>query len=95
MLLHYQWSSANNARNLPAFGEYSFGFVRPIRRAATLSVVATNLTNTYAGAFASPLHAVGLPTTSGALFPTLASPLRPAVLFVQFTFKQQPVPDPI
>ncbi|MHB8416181.1 MAG: carboxypeptidase regulatory-like domain-containing protein [Acidiferrobacteraceae bacterium] len=88
-LMHFQWTSTGNQRNLPSYGQYSFALIRPLSRAASLSIVATNLSNNYAGAFVSPLNAIGLPTNSGAIFPTLASPLRPATLFAQLTFKQR------
>jgi|SRR5579872_5111357 len=87
-LLNYRWTSADNARNLPPYGSYSFGLIRPVSRAISLSIVGTNLSNSYAGAFVSPRDAVNLPTISGVLFPTLASPLRPSTLFVEFTVKQ-------
>ena len=93
-LLHYQLTSVNNQRNLPTFGEYSFGLVRPLSKEAALSIVATNVSNSYAGAFVSPLNAVGLRTVSGQMFPTLAAPLRPAVLFAQLTLRHEPPDEP-
>ena len=92
-LLHYQWTSNNNQRNLPGYGEYSFGLVRPLGAGAELSIVATNLSSTYPGAFVSPRDAVSLPTVSGQPFPTLTAPLRPSTVFVQVTFKHQAPAD--
>lgn len=92
-LLHYQWTSSNNQRNLPGYGEYSFGLVRPVGAGTELSIVATNLSSTYPGAFVSPRDAVSLPTLSGLPFPTLTAPLRPPTVFVQVTFKHQVATD--
>ena len=58
-----QHVGANNPNNLPAYTTFDAGVTAQLTR-GTLTFAATNITNAYAGVFASPANAVPF-TTAG------------------------------
>ena len=72
---------ANNVNNLPQYTTVDVGLAQRLRHGAELTVVAQNLTGTYAGVFATPANAVALRTQAGP-FGTIAIPLQPRSVYV-------------
>jgi hypothetical protein len=73
--LALQYTSANNAENLPGHVTAALGAQIPFGP-GVFAVSAQNLLGSYSGTFVSPRYAVPLGST-GAPIPTLAIPLRP------------------
>lgn len=85
-LINLQLTSGNNPSNLPAFAELNAGFLYQVSPAATLSIVATNLTNSFVGYFVSPQFAVPLQTYSGLPFPVYSAPRNHSTLYFDFHY---------
>jgi hypothetical protein len=73
-ILTLQHVGENNPNRLPAYTLAGAGLAVPLAH-GNLVVSATNLTDRFAGAFASPQNAVPLATNAGAPFALLARPL--------------------
>ncbi|MGA8533198.1 MAG: TonB-dependent receptor [Candidatus Tumulicola sp.] len=71
-----QYTARNNPNNLPAYTTFDAGVTAALNR-GTLTFAASNITNTYAGIFASPANAVAYQTLNGYTIPTIARPLTP------------------
>jgi Carboxypeptidase regulatory-like domain/TonB dependent receptor len=80
------WTSANNVRNLPPYGQASVGVERRVSPTATLDVVASNLGSGYSGLFTSTRFAVPIPTT-GRPLPLFALPLSPPAMFARLVVR--------
>ncbi|MFZ1018209.1 MAG: TonB-dependent receptor [Candidatus Cybelea sp.] len=74
-----QHVGANNPNNLPAYTTYDAGVTANLH-IGTLTLAATNITNTYSGIFASPANAVAFTTAGGYVLPNIARPLQPRTL---------------
>jgi hypothetical protein len=75
-LANVHYVSANNPNNLPAYAVVDAGLQIPLKQGGTLTLSLLNLTNTFAGTFATNNGAVPLATQSGS-FATIAAPLTP------------------
>ncbi|MBV9720083.1 MAG: TonB-dependent receptor [Candidatus Eremiobacteraeota bacterium] len=71
-----QHVGANNPNNLPAYTTYDAGVTAQLTR-GTLTFAATNISNSYAGIFASPANAVPFTTAGGYVIANIARPLMP------------------
>ncbi len=80
-----QYTGANNPNNLPAFTTYDAAANVRFAR-GTLTVAASNITNAYAGIFASAQYSVPYTTLGGAEVPTIARPLAPRAYSVTYSF---------
>lgn len=78
--------SSNNVRHLPSYGLLTGGIVGQLGPEVSFTVVATNLTSEYAGAYLSNRYAVGVPTLGGTIFRPLATPLTIPQLYVGLHF---------
>ena len=81
-----QYTARNNPNNLPAYTTFDAGVTAALGR-GTLTVAASNLTNTYSGIFASPANAVAYQTLYGETIPTIARPLTPRSVSVTYGIK--------
>lgn len=81
-----QYVSANNPNNLPAYTTFDAAVSTQLT-SGTLTVAASNLTNVYAGVFASPANAVPYVTQNGTALATLARPLPPRAYSVTYNVK--------
>jgi hypothetical protein len=81
-----QYTAGNNPNNLPAYTTFDAGVTAALQR-GTLTFAASNITNTYAGIFASPIYAVPYQTLGGASVPTVARPLQPRTYSVTYGVK--------
>lgn len=79
-----QHVGANNPNNLPAYTTYDAGVTAQLTR-GTLTFAATNITNTYAGVFASPANAVPYTTAGGYVIANIARPLTPRTYSVTYS----------
>ena len=84
-----QYTAKNNSNNLPAYTTFDAG-VSAHLQTGTLTVAANNLTNAYAGIFATPQNAVPYQTLNGTIVPTLARPLPPRSYSVTYSVKFGP-----
>ncbi|MDH2909112.1 MAG: hypothetical protein PXZ07_03250, partial [Candidatus Eremiobacteraeota bacterium] len=80
-----QYTSANNPNNLPAYTTYDVA-ANVLFARGTLTVAASNITNAYAGIFASSQYAVPYTTLGGIEVPTIARPLAPRAYSVTYSF---------
>jgi hypothetical protein len=85
-LADVQYTAGNNPNNLPAYATFDAGVTAALTR-GTLTFAASNITNTYAGIFASPQDAVAYTTLGGATIPTVARPLTPRTYSVTYGVK--------
>ncbi|HET9030303.1 MAG TPA: TonB-dependent receptor, partial [Candidatus Aquilonibacter sp.] len=81
-----QYVASNNPNNLPAYTTFDVAASTDFHR-GTLTVAASNLTNVYAGTFASPQNAVPYVTRNGTVIPTIARPLAPRTYSVTYNVK--------
>ena len=79
-----QHVGVNNSNNLPAYTTYDAGVTAQLTR-GTLTFAATNITNTYAGVFASPANAVPYTTAGGYVVANIARPLTPRTYSVTYS----------
>ncbi len=80
------YTGKNNPNNLPAYTTYDLGASTAFDR-GTLTFAVSNITNTYAGTFASPQYAVPYITQNGTSIPTIARPLTPRTYSVTYNLK--------
>ena len=80
-----QYTSANNPNNLPAHTTFDAAANVSLAR-GTLTIAASNITNAYAGVFASSQYAVPYTTLGGSEVPTIARPLAPRAYSVTYSF---------
>ncbi|MBV8499816.1 MAG: TonB-dependent receptor [Candidatus Eremiobacteraeota bacterium] len=85
-LADMQHVGANNPNNLPPYTTFDAGVTAQLTR-GTLTLAASNITNTYAGIFASPANAVPFTTAGGTLLPNIARPLAPRTISVTYSAK--------
>lgn len=76
----------NNPNNLPAYTTFDAGVTAQLQT-GTLTVAASNITNTYAGVFSGPVNAVPYTTYGGFLVDTTARPLTPRTYSVTYSLK--------
>ncbi len=81
-----QHTGSNNPNNLPAYTTYDAGVTAQLTR-GTLTFAATNITNAYAGVFASPENAVPFTTAGGYVIPNIARPLTPRTYSATYSVK--------
>ena len=81
-----QHVSANNPNDLPAYTTYDAGVTAQLTR-GTLTFAGTNITNTYAGVFSSPMWAVPYTTVGGTVIPNIARPLTPRTYSLTYSVK--------
>ena len=79
-----QHVGANNPNNLPAYTTFDAGVTAQLTR-GTLTFAATNITNAYAGVFASPANAVPFTTAGGTVIANIARPLMPRTYSVTYS----------
>ena len=84
-----QHVGSNNPNNLPAYTTYDAGVTANLHL-GTLTLAATNITNTYSGVFASPANAVAFTTAGGYVLPNIARPLQPRTLSATWSVKFGP-----
>jgi hypothetical protein len=84
-----QYTARNNPNNLPAYTTFDAGVTAALNR-GTLTLAASNITNTYGGIFASPANAVAYQTLNGYTIPTIARPLTPRSYSVTYGVKFGP-----
>lgn len=78
--------SSNNDNALPGYALVSVGAVRALSPAASLTFIATNVSDQFVDIFSSPRYAVPLQTASGTPLLTVAAPLRQPDLYVLLRF---------
>jgi hypothetical protein len=76
--------SSNNSRNLPSYATVAAGLSHRIGPSSSLTLVAGNVFNTYAGSMVSPRYAVPVRTLDGSWFRAVAAPLSPVRVTVQY-----------
>jgi TonB-dependent Receptor Plug Domain len=81
-----QYTAGNNANNLPAYTTFDAGVTASLER-GSLTLAASNITNTYAGIFSSPIYAVPYATLGGMTIPTVARPLTPRSVSLTYGIK--------
>ncbi len=81
-----QYVGRNNPNNLPAYTTYDAGVTAQLA-AGTLTLAASNITNTYAGVFSGPENAVPYTTYGGYSVGTTARPLTPRSYSVTYALK--------
>jgi hypothetical protein len=81
-LFEANYSSANNAYNLPGYMTLNAGVLVSLQRGLFMISV-TNLTNRYPGPFATAVNAVPLPLSTGSLA-TIATPLAPRTFAIGY-----------
>ena len=86
-----QYTAGNNPNNLPAYTTFDAGVTAALQR-GSLTLAVSNITNTYAGIFASPMYAVPYVTLEGATIPTVARPLTPRTVSVTYGTRLVKVP---
>ncbi len=79
-----QHVGTNNPNNLPPYTTYDAGVTAQLTR-GTLTFAATNITDTYAGIFASPANAVPFTTAGGYAIANIARPLMPRTYSVTYS----------
>jgi hypothetical protein len=81
-----QYTGANNRNNLPAYTQYDAAVQAQLQR-GELRFLVQNITNTYGGIFTSPANAVPYQTAGGTLVGTLARPLTPRSIQVDYQIR--------
>jgi hypothetical protein len=81
-----QHVGANNPNNLPPYTTFDAGVTAQLKR-GTLTLAATNITNTYSGVFASPANAVPFTTAGGFTIANIARPLVPRTVSATYSVK--------
>ncbi len=71
-----QYTGPNNPNNLPAYTTYDLGAATTLGR-GTLTIAASNISNSFAGTFASSQYSVPYMTLGGMSVATIAQPLAP------------------
>ncbi|HEY2476240.1 MAG TPA: TonB-dependent receptor [Candidatus Cybelea sp.] len=84
-----QHVGSNNPNNLPAYTTYDAGVTAQLHT-GTLTLAATNITNTFSGIFASPANAVPFTTAGGYVIPNIARPLQPRTYSATWSVKFGP-----
>ncbi|HEY4432999.1 MAG TPA: TonB-dependent receptor, partial [Candidatus Cybelea sp.] len=84
-----QYTGRNNPNNLPAYTTFDAGVTATLHY-GTLTLAASNITNTYAGIFSSPKNAVPYTTLAGYVIPNIARPLQPSQVSVTYTARFGP-----
>jgi hypothetical protein len=84
-----QYTGANNPSNLPPYTTFDAGVSASLNY-GTLTLAASNLTNTYAGIFSTPENAVAYRTLAGYSIPTIARPLTPRSVSLTYGVKFGP-----
>ena len=79
-----QHVGTNNPNNLPPYTTFDAGVTAQLTR-GTLTFAATNITNAYAGIFASPANAVPFTTAGGTVIANIARPLMPRTYSVTYS----------
>ena len=79
-----QHVGTNNPNNLPPYTTFDAGVTAQLTR-GTLTFAATNITNAYAGIFASPANAVPFTTAGGYVIANIARPLMPRTYSVTYS----------
>ncbi len=85
-LADVQHVGTNNPNNLPPYTTFDAGVTAQLTR-GTLTLAASNITNTYAGVFASPANAVPFTTAGGIVIPNIARPLVPRTISATYSVK--------
>jgi hypothetical protein len=81
-----QHVGANNPNNLPPYTTFDAGVTAQLTR-GTLTFAASNISDVYAGVFASPANAVPFTTEGGYVIPNIARPLVPRTYSVTYSVK--------
>jgi hypothetical protein len=81
-----QHVGTNNPNNLPPYTTFDAGVTAQLTR-GTLTLAASNITNTYSGVFASPANAVSFTTVGGSVIPNIARPLVPRTFSATYSVK--------
>jgi hypothetical protein len=88
-----QYVGQNNPNHLPSYVTFDAGTTVQLR-IGTLTVAVSNITNRYAGVFASSTNAVPYRTVAGDLVGTTAQPLTPRTLSVTYSVRAGVVAGP-
>jgi hypothetical protein len=81
-----QHVGSNNPNNLPPYTTFDAGVTAQLTR-GTITLAASNITNTYSGIFASPANAVPFTTVGGIVIPNIARPLVPRTISATYSVK--------
>jgi Carboxypeptidase regulatory-like domain/TonB-dependent Receptor Plug Domain len=81
-----QYVGRNNPNNLPAYTTYDAGVTAQLTT-GTLTIAASNITNTYGGVYSGPENAVPYTTYGGYSIATTARPLTPRTYSVTYALK--------
>jgi TonB-dependent Receptor Plug Domain/Carboxypeptidase regulatory-like domain len=81
-----QHVGSNNPNNLPPYTTYDAGVTAQLNF-GTVTLAASNITNTYSGIFASPANAVPFTTAGGYVIPNIARPLSPRTISATYAVK--------
>ncbi len=81
-----QYVGKNNPNNLPAYTQFDAAVSTQFQH-GTLTFAANNLSNIFAGTFASSENSVPYVTQNGTLIPTIARPLAPRNYTVTYTVR--------
>ena len=84
-----QYTGANNPNNLPAFTTFDLGASAKLAR-GSLTVAASNISNIFAGTFASNANAVPYSTIGGIPVATIAQPLAPRTYSATYSVRFGP-----
>jgi hypothetical protein len=84
-----EYTAKNNPNNLPAYTEFDAA-VNTLLRYGSLTFAVNNITNAYAGIFASSQYSVPYKTQSGTPVDTIARPLVPRSYAVTYNVKFGP-----
>ncbi|MDB5071768.1 MAG: hypothetical protein JWM87_2879 [Candidatus Eremiobacteraeota bacterium] len=87
MLASIHYEGSNNRYNLPPFVTTSVGVSRVLRPSLSLTFVAGNLFNDYAGSFVSPRYALPVRTAGGSTRRGVAAPLPPLRISAQLDIR--------
>ncbi len=85
-LFDAQYTGSNNPNALPSYTTFDAGVSAQLQH-GTLTVAASNITNAYAGIFASPQWEVPYVTLGGMVLPNLARPLAPRQYSMTYTVR--------
>ncbi len=85
-LFDAQYVGANNPNNLPAYTTYD-GAISTLFARGALTFSVNNLSNRFAGIFASPQNQVPYQTANGTLIANIARPLAPRSYNVSYTVR--------
>ena len=81
-----QHVGSNNPNNLPAYTTYDAGVTAQLQY-GTVTLAASNITDTYSGIFSSPANAVAFTTAGGYVIPNIARPLTPLTVSATYSVK--------